>query len=234
VVVVDNGAKAVEAVGREAFDLVLMDCQMPEMDGFAATGRIREIEAAAAATRLPIVALTAHALKGDREACLAAGMDDHVAKPVDPAALFATLLRWLPEPGAAAKTPVAPAHGREPLAARLRAVVGLDVSQGLHHAGSRADLYERVLRRFVDMHRSGDAAVTLPRDTVDAARCRAALHSLRGACATIGAADLARAAATLEARFEEPANAAELQPRIAALADELAALVRRLGEALGH
>jgi two-component system sensor histidine kinase/response regulator len=95
VVVVDNGAKAVEAVGREAFDLVLMDCQMPEMDGFAATGRIREIEAAAAATRLPIVALTAHALKGDREACLAAGMDDYLMKPFKLDELRAMLGRWL-------------------------------------------------------------------------------------------------------------------------------------------
>ncbi|HPU52025.1 MAG TPA: response regulator, partial [Burkholderiaceae bacterium] len=95
VVVVDNGAKAVDAVEREAFDLVLMDCQMPEMDGFAATGRIRQLEEAAGSRRLPVVALTAHALKGDREACLAAGMDDYLMKPFKLDELRTVLGRWL-------------------------------------------------------------------------------------------------------------------------------------------
>ncbi|HEY8549977.1 MAG TPA: two-component regulator propeller domain-containing protein [Vicinamibacterales bacterium] len=95
VTVVDNGRDAVRLAATGAFDLVLMDVQMPDVDGFEATRRIREAEAAAGHERLPIIALTAHAMKGDRERCLAAGMDDYVTKPVQVAELFAAIERVL-------------------------------------------------------------------------------------------------------------------------------------------
>ena len=88
----DNGARAVELVASRAYDLVLMDVQMPEMDGLDATRAIRQRVGGA----LPIVAMTANAFGEDRDACIAAGMNDHVAKPVDPQRLYETLLRWLP------------------------------------------------------------------------------------------------------------------------------------------
>jgi CheY-like chemotaxis protein len=95
-VIVGNGREAVEAVAREDFDLVLMDVQMPDMDGFAATAIIREAEAAHGSRRLPIVALTARAMKGDLERCLAAGMDDYVPKPIRPLDLVRVLDRVAP------------------------------------------------------------------------------------------------------------------------------------------
>jgi signal transduction histidine kinase/DNA-binding response OmpR family regulator len=99
-VVVPDGAKAVEAVRARRFDLVLMDCQMPELDGYDATCAIREWEtqriATGAVKRLPIVARTANAMLGDREKCLAAGMDDYLSKPIKRDVLLASLLRWLP------------------------------------------------------------------------------------------------------------------------------------------
>ncbi len=92
-----NGAEAVQAVERGGYDLILMDCQMPEMDGFAATQAIRASHGGREST--PIVALTANALDGERQRCLAAGMDDYLAKPVRPETLEATLGRWLPAKG---------------------------------------------------------------------------------------------------------------------------------------
>ncbi len=93
--VVENGRLAVDAVRSRRYALVFMDCQMPEMDGFAATRALREIEANGAA-RLPIIAMTAHAMQGDRERCLDAGMDDYMSKPISRAMLEKMLDKWLP------------------------------------------------------------------------------------------------------------------------------------------
>lgn len=95
VTVVTNGRQAIEALQRAHFDLVFMDCHMPEMDGFAATKSIRNFGSAALA-RVPIVAMTANAQARDRSECLDAGMDDYISKPVTLAMLRAVLERWLP------------------------------------------------------------------------------------------------------------------------------------------
>lgn len=93
--VADNGREAVQAVSRTSYDLVLMDCQMPVLDGYAATGEIRKLNSSRKS--VPIVALTANAMAGDREKCLDAGMDDYLAKPLRKAALAQTLARWISE-----------------------------------------------------------------------------------------------------------------------------------------
>jgi CheY-like chemotaxis protein len=98
---VANGMEAIDAVQRVPYDLILMDCQMPEMDGFEATAEIRRREGMG--HHIPIIALTANAMKGDRERCLSAGMDDYLSKPVDPRRLAEALNQWTP----AARPPVA-------------------------------------------------------------------------------------------------------------------------------
>ncbi|MGE3772907.1 MAG: ATP-binding protein [Gammaproteobacteria bacterium] len=101
----ENGIEALEKLGSARYDLVLMDCQMPDMDGLEATRRWRASEAATAGSHVPIVALTANAMSGDREICLAAGMDGYLAKPYNRAALTEILRQWMPAPSADARTP---------------------------------------------------------------------------------------------------------------------------------
>ncbi len=98
--IVDNGQLAVDAYQEQRPDLILMDVSMPEMDGLEATEAIRGLEAQSG-ERTPIIGLTAHALKGDREVCMKAGMDDYMSKPISPDALIAKIGEWL-EPGKAA------------------------------------------------------------------------------------------------------------------------------------
>jgi len=98
-----NGRLAVQAVTAENYDVILMDCLMPEMDGFEAAREIRRIESGA--RRIPIIALTANAMKGDRDRCLEAGMDDYLSKPVDPALLDTTIRRWTASAEPAVKLP---------------------------------------------------------------------------------------------------------------------------------
>jgi signal transduction histidine kinase/CheY-like chemotaxis protein/HPt (histidine-containing phosphotransfer) domain-containing protein len=102
-----NGAEALEKIREQHFNLVLMDCQMPVLDGYSATRRLREHELATSVPRLPVIAMTAHAMAGDRERCLDSGMDDYLTKPLDRTLLAETLARWLDLAG----TPPAPPAG---------------------------------------------------------------------------------------------------------------------------
>jgi two-component system sensor histidine kinase/response regulator len=95
--IAENGLKALEAVSSTAYDLVLMDCMMPEMDGYSATEEIRRQQNTGRLPPFPIIALTANAIKGDREKCLSAGMDDYLTKPFKKKALLDMLIQWLPD-----------------------------------------------------------------------------------------------------------------------------------------
>jgi CheY-like chemotaxis protein len=135
--VVANGLEAIEAVSRIRYALVLMDCQMPEMDGLEATAMIRKCEREHGSRRLPIIAMTANAMQGDREKCLDTGMDDYLAKPVKHGDLGATIARWIPAPSTSEeqKEPVS-SEKREPVhdcvdSAVLADLRQLDMSCGL-------------------------------------------------------------------------------------------------------
>src|SRR5580692_6133416 len=228
----ENGRVAVEMVTEHEYELVLMDMQMPVMDGLAAA---RAIRSKPQFQSLPIIAMTANVMESDRDRCAEAGMNDHLAKPIDPDALFAALLRWIkPRTDVAAKVPPEPAAAiarspepaRPPETATLQ-IKDVDTQSALRRTGGNPKRYEMLLRKFAesanveemrDAHASGD--------TVTAAR---AAHSLKGAAANLGAAAVANSAAEAETAIKAGQSA---QPLLETLASKLRAVVQAIRSAL--
>ena len=207
-----DGRKAVEAVLRAPYDVVLMDCQMPEMDGFEATRIIRQHESNNALPgrtgRLPIVALTANAVKGDRERCLDAGMDDYLSKPLHPEKLVATIQSFLSRAVVAAPTvSLAPAPAAAPAPMTASAPAGSDtgslpinIQPLVHRCGGRRDFAERVLEKFRAQSTEVLESIARGLGEKNGELATRSAHSLKGMAATISAEALRRNAAEAEAK----------------------------------
>ena len=187
VVVAANGKEAVDAFSRIGPDVVLMDIQMPEMDGFEATAAIRALERKGEG-RTPIVALTAHAMKGDRERCLAAGMDGYVSKPIDPDELFRALEVNVREPvGGAAEAPAA-------------APAAIDKASALARVEGDESLLAEIARMFLESQRELVAELRDALGAGDSVRVARAAHTLKGSAANLSATGVAKAALGVEER----------------------------------
>jgi two-component system sensor histidine kinase/response regulator len=228
----DNGRIAVAKVGGNCFDLVLMDMQMPVLDGLEAT---REIRRQPGGRSLPILAMTANAFEEDRQACMAAGMNDFVGKPLEASTLYSTVLKWLPggasgaEEGLYEPETSLPAD-QEDLLSRLQALPGMDTNRGLAATSGRRGRYLELMRRFVS-RQAGDTgrlrALLADGDRDGAGRLA---HNLKGAAATLGAVDIAEMAGGLNQALREEATGIDTGPQIDALAQALAVLAQVLGE----
>jgi signal transduction histidine kinase/CheY-like chemotaxis protein len=195
---VGNGVEVLEALSRIPYAAVLMDCQMPEMDGFTATAEIRRREGAE--RHIPIIALTASALVGEREKCLAAGMDDYITKPVTGDVLDRVLRRWLPSPSAPAQ-PVRgdTSDGGESGAAGAQAVLARLRALGEGDSG----FVVKFVRRFVEDTAAQLAALEAAVAQQDCDAARRIAHGLKGACSNLGAVRMAEMCAQLEAQARE-------------------------------
>ncbi len=226
---VENGALAVDLALDRPFDLILMDLQMPVVDGLAATRELRRRLPAPT----PIVAMTANVFADERAACLQAGMNDHVAKPVDPRLLYETLLKWLPQrvpepPGAGSLASPAAAGSAEaegPVA-RFLALEGFDGPLALRNLGDDEARLMRVLARFVNMYHGGEPSLLEPMSPLAIGRWRATAHSMRGAGGAVGAQELLRAVVAFESHLGDGNASIEREAR--ALHDLLDTTVARL------
>jgi two-component system sensor histidine kinase/response regulator len=245
--VTNNGREAVELVAMgpqpPPFDVVLMDLQMPEMDGYQATAKLR---ADGRFAGLPIIAMTAHATIEERHRCLAAGMNDHISKPIDPAALFDTVARFYKQSESTtateskveiSETNVAQAPGRtEPAQAaqsgkqgdEVPAIEGLDTNDGLVRVAGKRKLYTKLLRQFVDQQGPSLQLITDALAKGETALAERLAHTLKGVAGNIGAKTVQAAAAILERLIRENGASAELNAACEQTAAVLDGLVNQL------
>ena len=194
----NDGQEAVNAVKEHEYDAVLMDVQMPVMDGYTAS---REIRKDFRFRELPIIAMTANAMAGDREKSLEAGMNDHVAKPIDTNELFSTLAKWI-EPGDG-KIQLDSAKDRlEEKAEReddsMTELPGISVAEGLKKVGGNEKFYQKLLLQFLDTNRDSANEIREALEKKDQSLAVRLAHTVKGVAGTLGAGELAQVAGELE------------------------------------
>jgi signal transduction histidine kinase/DNA-binding response OmpR family regulator/HPt (histidine-containing phosphotransfer) domain-containing protein len=204
--VADNGAQAVEMVSLADYDGVLMDCQMPVMDGYEAT---RELRTNPRFATLPILAMTANATSGAKELCLAAGMNDHIGKPIDVDQLFATMTRWIkPKAGfldVAAVSDVTKVGSEVSNEVRtsiddtnLPFIPCLDLKQAMQRMGGNIKLVRKLILRFTETQAEAMSRITAAMDAGDIPTAIREVHTTKGLAGNIGAVQLQALSAELE------------------------------------
>jgi CheY-like chemotaxis protein len=211
--VVNDGAQALQAIqqhqAESRFDVVLMDCQMPRMDGFQASQKIRELERGKS-ERLPIIALTANAVEGDRQRCLQAGMDRYVTKPIDPEQLLASLQEILKKPPTTSPSP------------RQQVV---DTDSFLKRCRGKTALAEKLLLQFEQQVSQQLDALRKSLDEREAAQLRSVAHTIKGTAANLSAESLSQAASELE-RIDISGGVEQAVTSLGRLADEVHEFLR--------
>jgi CheY-like chemotaxis protein len=195
--VVSNGEEALAASEKETYAAIVMDCQMPVMDGYEATRRIREREQRVGTSpgraHIPIIALTANAMQGDRERCKAAGMDDYLSKPVKKDDLGMMLQRWIPSSAEEASAPSLPRE-MPPSDGNV-----FDAATMLKNIGGDVELFNQLIRLFLDRYCVMLQDIEVAIGAADAVALERAAHSMKGTAGNLCAPDVVLLASQLEA-----------------------------------
>jgi CheY-like chemotaxis protein len=217
VTIAGNGREAIELLARSkagSFDVVLMDLQMPEMDGYEATQQLRSDRTLREGLQeIPIIAMTAHASTEERQRCLEAGMNDHISKPIDPDALFATLARWTKS--------------------AERAIAGVDADGGLRRVAGNRRLYRDLLLQFAAREYDAPARISAALQTGDRKLAERIAHTVGGIAANLGISAIQAKARHLERVLREDSapDAALLEDFAAVLSAQVQAIERALDRA---
>ncbi|WKY46203.1 response regulator [Eubacteriaceae bacterium ES2] len=215
---VTNGQLAVDEAEKNKYDIILMDMQMPVMDGLEATERIR---AKVSGATVPIIAMTANAMRGDRERCLQAGMNGYLSKPIDPVQLFETLLKWIKPEENSRPVSVKP----EETDVQLIKIEGLDMETGINRIMGKKKSYIKLLKKFADGQKKTGSEIESAIDQGDFTKAARLIHSLKGVAGNIGATRVAKKAESLETAIREQPGKATLKPLIEELSKELDQLI---------
>jgi signal transduction histidine kinase/CheY-like chemotaxis protein len=228
--IANNGHEAIEMVGKQPYDLVLMDMQMPLMDGLTATVEIRKD---ARHRDLPIVAMTANAMLQDKEKCVKAGMNDHVAKPIDLDELFRALLKWIKP---AADFPQKKTNSNKNIAdmqdGDLPVIYGLDVELGLRRVLGKKTAYFNMLRKYAGNQQNTVNELRAALNSNDRDTAERIAHSARGVSGNIGATELQGMAEELEIMIKEGIVGDAIETKISAFEKALLAMISALKAAL--
>ncbi|MDO9140522.1 MAG: response regulator, partial [Methylobacter sp.] len=224
----ENGQIALDKLKLAAYDMVLMDMQMPVMDGVAAT---REIRKDPRFSMLPVVAMTANAMQSDRKHCLAAGMNDHIAKPIEPEDLWLALLKWIkPRHTVAIATKTAPQTA--PDADLPFTIDRLDMTSGLRRVLGHQQTYLSMLNKFVAGQKKATENITRALENKDFASAERLAHTLKAVAGNIGANDLPRLAESLETAIRERHPPHEIEHWLTRLHPPLQNLIMQLEQKL--
>ncbi|MEO5371502.1 MAG: response regulator [Magnetococcus sp. DMHC-1] len=255
--IAQNGFQSLAALAEESFDLVFMDIQMPEMDGYEATRRIRNNPAW---TALPIIAMTANAMASDREKCLAVGMNEHISKPIDPRHLYNTLFRWIkPRDFSAAEpaTSTSPTTSSTPTITSSAAttpkstslpanescpatlvpdsvwlpasIPGFDLHAGLQRLGGNQQLYHKLLQDFRHSYRDAAEKIRAGFASKNLKDTQRLVHTLKGVVGTLGSQDLYEITRNLDAALKN-ANMADAEALLDPFQQALQSVIQTLAD----